>query len=196
MFPARPETISNTIASVRARISESRCGVASRANSLAGKSIAIPSAIRTNIDLLQEAFLRLARHARKLAEDTRLGAWLVRILGAVAAGGYVASRTQIAVLGAVTDQASADATVGGQREPLVVAPLSAWGAGREEQQVVASLRSAAVLRWELRPGSIVWLQARGGVPEVPTQTLHQTVPELFTQPAVHTLAVKLSWWFG
>jgi hypothetical protein len=64
---------------------------------------------------------------------------------------------------------------------------------------VASLRSTAVLRWELRPGSIlyiVWQQARGGVPEMPTQTLHATTPELFTQPAVHTLAVKLSWWFG
>jgi len=64
---------------------------------------------------------------------------------------------------------------------------------------VASLRSTAVLRWELRPGSIlyiVWQQARGGVSEVPTQTLHATVPELFTQPAIHTLAVKLSWWFG
>lgn len=64
---------------------------------------------------------------------------------------------------------------------------------------VASLRSTAVLRWELRPGSIlyvVWQQSRGGVPQLPTQTLHATAPELFTQPAVHTLAVKLSYWFG
>jgi hypothetical protein len=64
---------------------------------------------------------------------------------------------------------------------------------------VASLRSTAVLRWELRPGSIlyvVWQQSRGGVPMLPAQTLHATVPEVFTQPAVHTLAVKLSYWFG
>jgi hypothetical protein len=64
---------------------------------------------------------------------------------------------------------------------------------------VASLRSTAVLRWELSPGSIlyiVWQQDRGGVPALPAQTLHATAPELFTQPAVHTLAVKLSYWFG
>jgi len=64
---------------------------------------------------------------------------------------------------------------------------------------VASLRSTAVLRWELAPGSIlyvVWQQSRGGVPALPTETLHATTPELFTQPAVHTLAVKLSYWFG
>jgi hypothetical protein len=64
---------------------------------------------------------------------------------------------------------------------------------------VASLRSTAVLRWELRPGSIlyvVWQQSRGGLPQLPTQTLHATVPEVFTQPAIHTLAVKLSYWFG
>jgi RNA polymerase sigma-70 factor (ECF subfamily) len=30
-------------------------------------------------DLLQETFLRLARHARALAEDTRLGAWLFTV---------------------------------------------------------------------------------------------------------------------
>ncbi|HEX7839026.1 MAG TPA: DUF5916 domain-containing protein, partial [Kofleriaceae bacterium] len=36
----------------------------------------------------------------------------VRILGAVAAGGFVADRTQVAVLGALTDSAEADALVG------------------------------------------------------------------------------------
>jgi len=30
-------------------------------------------------DLLQETFLRLAQHAKKLAEDTRLGAWLFTV---------------------------------------------------------------------------------------------------------------------
>ena len=39
-------------------------------------------------------------------------------------------------------------------------------------------------------------QARGGVAEQPVRTLHATAPELFTQPAIHTLAVKLSYWFG
>ena len=75
----------------------------------------------------------------------------VRILGALAAGGYVASRTQIAVLGAVTDQATADAIVAGTRQPLVVAPLSAWGAGRVEQQVGASVFGATATAVEPRP---------------------------------------------
>jgi hypothetical protein len=86
-------------------------------------------------------------------------------------------------------------------------PTSRMGASRVVDDVaiaepdyrVASLRSTAVLRWELRPGSIlyvVWQQSRGGVPQLPVQTLHATVPELFTQPAVHTIAVKLSYWFG
>jgi len=64
---------------------------------------------------------------------------------------------------------------------------------------VASLRSTLVLRWELAPGStlfIVWQQLRGGVPELPTQTLRTTLPEAFTGSALHTLAIKLSYWFG
>ena len=64
---------------------------------------------------------------------------------------------------------------------------------------VASLRSTAVLRWELAPGStlfVVWQQLRGGVPLVPTQPLHSTLPEAFTGSALHTLAIKLSYWFG
>jgi hypothetical protein len=64
---------------------------------------------------------------------------------------------------------------------------------------VASLRSTLVLRWELAPGStlfIVWQQLRGGLPLLPAQPLQTTLPEAFTQPALHTLAIKLSYWFG
>jgi len=64
---------------------------------------------------------------------------------------------------------------------------------------VASLRSTAVLRWELAPGStlfVVWQQARGGAPQLPTQQLTATLPEVLTQAALHTLAIKLSYWFG
>jgi hypothetical protein len=64
---------------------------------------------------------------------------------------------------------------------------------------VASLRSTAVLRWEFRPGStlyIAWQQDRGGVPIAVAQPLHATIGEAFTQAAVHTLALKLSYWFG
>ena len=64
---------------------------------------------------------------------------------------------------------------------------------------VASLRSTAVLRWELAPGStlyIVWQQSRGGTFTPVAAPLHSAAPDIFTQSAIHTLAVKLSYWFG
>ncbi len=66
----------------------------------------------------------------------------VRILGAVAAGGYVASRTQVAALAALTDETSADAIVGAGRRAVVVAPLTAWSAARVEQQLGNSVIGA------------------------------------------------------
>ncbi|HEY0991773.1 MAG TPA: DUF5916 domain-containing protein [Kofleriaceae bacterium] len=66
----------------------------------------------------------------------------VGILGAIAAGGFVAERTQIAVLGAVTDSASADAVVDGRAGKLAVAPRTGWAAGRIEHQEGASMFGA------------------------------------------------------
>ena len=69
----------------------------------------------------------------------------------------------------------------------------------EPDFTVVSLRSTAVLRWELRPGStlfLVWQQSRGGVTEPVAQPLHSALPEVATQPAIHTFAIKLSYWFG
>ncbi len=69
----------------------------------------------------------------------------------------------------------------------------------EPDYTVVSLRSTAVLRWEFRPGStlfIVWQQARGGTTAPVAQPLHAVGSELITQPALHTLAIKLSYWFG
>jgi len=66
----------------------------------------------------------------------------VRILGAAAAGGFVTDRTQIAVLGALTDSADANAIVGGVTQKLAIAPLSGWAAGRVEHQVGASVLGA------------------------------------------------------
>lgn len=63
----------------------------------------------------------------------------VRILGAVSAGGYVAANTQIASIAAVTEETSADAIVDGRKRSLVVSPLTAWGAGRVEQQMGKSV---------------------------------------------------------
>jgi len=69
----------------------------------------------------------------------------------------------------------------------------------EPNYSVASLRSTAVLRWEFRPGStlyVAWQQDRGGVPVTVAQPLRGTVGDAFTQSAIHTLAIKLSYWFG
>src|SRR5207244_7967391 len=66
----------------------------------------------------------------------------IRILGAAAAGGYVAPSTQIATLAALTDETRADALVGGEQRALVISPLTAWFAGRVERQVGASVLGA------------------------------------------------------
>ncbi|HEY3808018.1 MAG TPA: DUF5916 domain-containing protein [Kofleriaceae bacterium] len=69
----------------------------------------------------------------------------------------------------------------------------------EPNYTVASLRSTAVLRWELRPGSIlyvVWQQQRGGTAAPIAQPFHSATPEVLTEPGIHTIAVKLSYWFG
>ncbi len=69
----------------------------------------------------------------------------------------------------------------------------------EPDYTVASLRSTAVLRWELRPGSIlyvVWQQSRGGTTLPVAQPLHGAAPDVITESAIHTFAVKLSYWFG
>ncbi|MBV8762053.1 MAG: carbohydrate binding family 9 domain-containing protein [Deltaproteobacteria bacterium] len=77
----------------------------------------------------------------------------VRILGALAAGGYVAPETQVALLGAVTDETTATAVLNGVKQPVVVSPLSAWGAGRMEQQIGASVigATATVVGRDLTP---------------------------------------------
>lgn len=59
----------------------------------------------------------------------------VRILGAVAFGGYLAERTQIAAISALTDETGADAIVAGHRVHVPIAPLASWNAVRLEQQL-------------------------------------------------------------
>jgi hypothetical protein len=68
----------------------------------------------------------------------------------------------------------------------------------EPDFTVLSLRSTAVLRWELSPGStlfVVWQQSRLGN-TARAQPLHVAAPDAVTQPGLHTLAIKLSYWFG
>jgi len=65
-----------------------------------------------------------------------------RILGALAVGGYLASRTQVAALAAVTDNVEADAIVDGAPARVAIAPLAAWSAVRVEQQLGRSVIGA------------------------------------------------------
>jgi hypothetical protein len=69
----------------------------------------------------------------------------------------------------------------------------------EPDYTVASLRSTAVLRWEFRPGStlyIAWQQDRGGATSTFSRPLHSALRGPFDEAAIHTLAVKLTYWFG
>src|ERR1041385_2000844 len=63
----------------------------------------------------------------------------IRILGAATAGGFVADHTQIAVLGALTDSADADARFGQSVQRIAIAPLTGWAAARIEHQIGASV---------------------------------------------------------
>lgn len=68
----------------------------------------------------------------------------------------------------------------------------------EPDFTVASLRSTAVLRWELAPGStlfVVWQQSRLGKYTYSTP-LRSALPDAITSPGIHSLAIKLSYWFG
>lgn len=64
---------------------------------------------------------------------------------------------------------------------------------------VKQLRSNAVLRWQYRPGStlfVVWSQGRTGFAPDGSFDLWGDAGELFGAPGTNTLLVKLSYWFG
>jgi hypothetical protein len=62
-----------------------------------------------------------------------------------------------------------------------------------------SLRGNAVVRWEFRPGStlfLVWQQTRSSREETGVFDAGNDFGELFRSPASHTFLVKFSYWFG
>jgi hypothetical protein len=62
-----------------------------------------------------------------------------------------------------------------------------------------SLRGNAVLRWEFRPGStlyLVWTHARSSVGPLGTLDLGHDLDALFAAPADNVFLVKLSYWIG
>ncbi len=64
---------------------------------------------------------------------------------------------------------------------------------------IRSLRGNAVLRWEFRPGStlfLVWQQNRESRERTGVFSAGNDFSELFQNPASHTFLVKFSYWFG
>lgn len=64
---------------------------------------------------------------------------------------------------------------------------------------IRSLRGNAVLRWEFRPGStlfLVWQQTRESSGQSGVFDAGNDYGELFRSPASHTFLVKFSYWFG
>jgi hypothetical protein len=64
---------------------------------------------------------------------------------------------------------------------------------------VSELRSNAVLRWEYRPGStlfVVWSSGRGTFDRDGRMQGWDDARELFRAPGTNVLAVKVSYWLG
>jgi hypothetical protein len=62
-----------------------------------------------------------------------------------------------------------------------------------------SLRGNAVLRWEYRPGSalyLVWQQERAGVDPTGTFSFGHDAGEIFREPATNVFLVKVTYWLG
>lgn len=79
------------------------------------------------------------------------------------------------------------------------------GSGESEFQIgnpnfnFRSLRGNAVLRWEFRPGStlfLVWQQTRDSRAQTGLFDFGNDIGDLFQSPANHTLLVKFSYWLG
>ena len=62
-----------------------------------------------------------------------------------------------------------------------------------------SLRGNAVLRWELIPGStlfLVWTQSRSDVTDVGDLNFRRDTGALFRAPAENIFLVKFNYWLG
>jgi hypothetical protein len=64
---------------------------------------------------------------------------------------------------------------------------------------IRSLRGNAVLRWEYRPGSalfVVWQQQRSGSTSFGDFDFERDVSAIFRQPLTNVFLVKLTYWLG
>jgi hypothetical protein len=100
------------------------------------------------------------------------------------------------------DIGTIDAAVGadGSREYTVdpdgPGPASAFSFG-DPNFTLRSLRGNAVLRWQFRPGStlfLVWTQARSGTVATGDLALGRDVGGIFRRPPADTFLAKVTWW--
>jgi hypothetical protein len=96
-----------------------------------------------------------------------------------------------------------DATTGVYTvDPDGAGPASSFEVARgfgEGDFELRSLRGSAVLRWEYRPGSalfVVWQQERGGTSLTGDFAEADRGGSLFRDPARNVLVLKASWWFS
>lgn len=93
---------------------------------------------------------------------------------------------------------------GADGQDVVVDPDGPGGAARpftfqEQDFLVRSLRGNAVLRWEYRPGStlfLVWQQQREGAQALADLNATRDVASAFRDPARNVFLLKLSYWLG
>ncbi|MCX5745893.1 MAG: DUF5916 domain-containing protein [Proteobacteria bacterium] len=142
--------------------------------------------------------LRRAEAALELRTTWSLSPDLVITLYAqpFAAVGRYRSLGELTAAGAA-DLRTYDGNTTGDGVRTIVDGAASFTIGEPDYTVV-SLRSTAVLKWELAPGStlfVVWQQERGAGAQL-SHPLSATLPDIFTATAIHTLAIKLSYWFG
>jgi len=81
-------------------------------------------------------------------------------------------------------------------------PASSFAVGRgfgERDFELRSLRGSAVLRWEYRPGSalfLVWQQQREGASFTGDFAQAENDGSLFRDPVRNILVIKASWWLS
>lgn len=83
-------------------------------------------------------------------------------------------------------------------DPDAAGPAAAFAFG-ERNYTARELRGNAVLRWELRPGStvfLVWQQTRDSFETGANLDAAGELGALFGEPARNVFLVKFAWWFG
>ncbi|MEO7966409.1 MAG: DUF5916 domain-containing protein, partial [Gemmatimonadaceae bacterium] len=102
-----------------------------------------------------------------------------------------------------TDRGTISRGTGASSEMVTIDPDGSGAAPAftiaEQDFLVRSVRGNAVLRWEYRPGStvfLVWQQQRNGASNIADLNATHDVTSAFRDPARNVFLVKLSYWLG